>query len=151
MADIKMINNYYIKDETARNEIETLRAEIPVVPTNVGDFNNDIGYATETYVNDAIAGIEINGGNVDLSNYALKTDLESYSRTTHAHDDRYYLKYQVDAKIAGLGIAGYAKLEDLQKWGELFALKEHTHDNYVTKDDLGDINAILDNINGEAI
>ena len=57
--------------------------------------------------------------------------LAEKSDTTHQHDSRYYLKYQVDAKIAGLGIAGYAKLEDLETWAALFALKEHNHDGLV--------------------
>lgn len=44
MADIKMINNYYIKDETARNEIENIKAQA-----------ND--YATKDELNDAIGDI----------------------------------------------------------------------------------------------
>ena len=59
--------------------------------------------------------------------------LDTKSDTNHNHDSRYYLKYQVDAKISGLGIAGYAKLEDLQNWAELFALKNHIHDDYALK------------------
>jgi hypothetical protein len=44
MADIKMINNYNIKDETARNEIEAIRAQIPDVSNfatkdELGDIN----------------------------------------------------------------------------------------------------------------
>lgn len=57
MADIKMINNYYIKDETARNEIENLRDEIPA---NVSDLNNDAGYLTE---------------HQDISHLALKSEI----------------------------------------------------------------------------
>ena len=97
MADIKMINNYNIKDETARNEIENLRGEIPI---NVSELNNDAGYltehqdishlalkseipevpsieglATEQYVNDAIANIEI--PEVDTSNLATKDELNN--------------------------------------------------------------------------
>lgn len=30
-------------------------------------------------------------------------------------------------------------------------VKEHVASNYVTKEELGDINAILDNINGEVV
>lgn len=47
MADIKMINNYYIKDETARNEIKNLRDEIPSIE----------GLATKDELNDAIGDI----------------------------------------------------------------------------------------------
>ena len=166
--------------------------DIPTVPVNVSEFNNDAGYltehqdvshlalkseipsieglASESYVDEAINNIEIpeGGGNVDLSNYYTKTAMDDIllakANYSHAHDDRYYLKYQVDARINALGIDGYARLEDLTTWANLFALKNHTHDeylkdadfsNYATKDELndaiGDINAILDKINGEEI
>jgi hypothetical protein len=41
MADIKMINNYNIKDETARNEIENLKAQTNNYATkdDIGDIN----------------------------------------------------------------------------------------------------------------
>ncbi len=41
MADIKMINNYNIKDETARNEIENLKAQANNFATkdDLGDIN----------------------------------------------------------------------------------------------------------------
>lgn len=44
------------------------KEDIPTVPANISEFNNDAGFATETYVNDAIEGI-------DLSNYATKDDI----------------------------------------------------------------------------
>lgn len=45
MAEIKMINNYYIKDETARNEIENIRAQIPDTSNlaTKDELNNAIG------------------------------------------------------------------------------------------------------------
>lgn len=99
---------------------------------------NDIdlsGYATETYVNDAIDNIDI--PEVDLSNYYTKTVMDDIllakANYSHAHDDRYYLKYQVDARINALGIDGYARLEDLTTWANLFALKNHTHEDYATE------------------
>ena len=58
----------------------------------------------------------------------VDTLLANKSDSNHHHDSRYYLKYQVDAKIAGIGIGNYATLEDLQTWATLFALKEHNHD-----------------------
>ena len=44
MAEIKMINNYYIKDETARNEIENIKAQMPdtsnfATKDDIGDIN----------------------------------------------------------------------------------------------------------------
>ena len=53
--------------------------------------------------------------------------LASKSDISHTHDTRYYLKYQVDAKVNALGIDGYAKLEDLTTWANLKADKIHYH------------------------
>ena len=67
------------------------------------------------------------------SKYYGKTDIDTLlagkADVSHNHDTRYYLKYQVDAKINSLGIAGYAKLEDLINWASQFALKNHTHED----------------------
>jgi hypothetical protein len=117
------------------------------------------GLATEDYVNDAIAEAHANA-DFDLSEYITDDELNEILRTkadyNHAHDDAYYRKWQVDAKIAGLGINGYATLEDLTNWSTQFALKNHNHDErYVTNSNfdsaIGDINTILDSINGEEI
>ena len=186
----EVVSNIEIPEQDLSNY--ATKDEIPTVPVNVSELNNDAGYltehqdvshlalkseipsieglATETYVNEAINNIEIpeGGGNVDLSNYYTKTDMNGllYGKAdiSHNHDTIYYRKYLVDAKIDALSIGSYAKLEDLTNWANQFAIKNHTHDeylkdadfsNYATKDELnnaiGDINAILDNINGEEI
>lgn len=66
MADIKMINNYNIKDETARNEIEEIKAQIPNKADAVHTHDEYLtehqsleGLATETYVNNAIGDINV--------------------------------------------------------------------------------------------
>ena len=137
-----------------------LKSEIPSIE----------GLATESYVDEAINNIEIpeGGGNVDLSNYYTETEINGLlsrkADISHNHDTIYYRKGLVDAKIDALSIGSYAKLEDLTNWANLLAIKNHTHDeylkdadfsNYATKDELnnaiGDINAILDNINGEIV
>lgn len=57
------LGNYYTKDE--------VDGKIPTVPSDVSAFNNDAGYATESYVNDAIANIDIpeggGSGDVDIT------------------------------------------------------------------------------------
>lgn len=73
MADIKMINNYNIKDETARNEIENLRGEIP---TNVSELNNDSGYLTEHQDISHLA-LKSEIPQVDTSNLATKEELNN--------------------------------------------------------------------------
>lgn len=42
-------------------------------------------YATTQYVNTAIANAQLNGSDVDLSEYALKTDLDSKAEKEHTH------------------------------------------------------------------
>lgn len=69
MADVKNINGYNIKDETARNEIETIKAS---VPTKTSQLTNDSNFATQAYVNNQIIDFEWNTLKKD---YALKTDM----------------------------------------------------------------------------
>ena len=159
-------NGDYIKTEwkdgdritdSKLNKIEDALYEINGKEVNVEvDLS---GLATEDYVNDAIAEAHANA-DFDLSEYITDDELNEILRTkadyNHAHDDAYYRKWQVDAKIAGLGINGYATLEDLTNWSTQFALKNHNHDElYVTNSNfdraIGDINTILDSINGEEI
>jgi hypothetical protein len=111
------------------------------------------GLATEDYVDNAIAEAHANA-DFDLSEYVTNEALEETLRTkadaSHFHDDAYYRKWQIDAKFSGMGLSGYATLEDLTNWSTQFALKNHTHDNYVTKtyvdDMLGDIESLLGGI-----
>lgn len=140
MADIKMINNYNIKDETARNEIENLRGEIPA---NISELNNDAGYltehqsleglASEQYVNDAIGDIEIPTVPTNVSDfnndagYLIGEDLNKYATQDYVAD-----------AIANIEIPDEPDLSGLATKDEL-------------NDAIGDINAILDNINGEEV
>lgn len=137
------------------NKIEDALYEINGKEVNVEvDLS---GLATEQYVNDAIAEAHANA-DFDLSEYITEDELNEILRTkadySHYHDNEYYRKWQVDAKLGVLN--GYATLEDLTNWAELFASKNHNHDErYVTNSNfdraIGDINTILDSINGEEI
>lgn len=94
------LDNYYTKLETD-TAISTAIADIdipdvtgfaklediPTIPENVSSFNNDAGYltehqslegyATEKYVDDAIANIDIPEADVDLSNYYTKAETDA--------------------------------------------------------------------------
>lgn len=59
-----------------------------VVPTKISELENDAGLATESYVQQKIAEAQLGGGDVDLSNY--------------------YTKDEVDNKIEGLVTDDYA-------------------------------------------
>lgn len=63
MADIKMINNYNIKDETARNEIEAIKAQIPAADN----------IATKEDINEIHDALQ----SVDFNSFATKEELPS--------------------------------------------------------------------------
>lgn len=80
-ADINHAHSQYLTEHQDISHLAT-KSEIPSLN----------GYATETYVNDAIANIDTGGsGNVDLSGYVttetLTTELNKKSDTTHTHDN----------------------------------------------------------------
>jgi hypothetical protein len=60
MAEMKTLNGYEVVDAKAREDIANIK--LPTVPTKVSELDNDAGYATEQYVNDAISGIDVSGG-----------------------------------------------------------------------------------------
>lgn len=47
-------------------------------PKLISQFDNDASYATETFVTNKIAEAQLDGGDVDLSGYATKDDLNTY-------------------------------------------------------------------------
>ena len=51
-----------------------LKTEIPV---NLSELNNDTSFATESFVTNKIAEAELSGGDVDLSGYATKDELNA--------------------------------------------------------------------------
>lgn len=55
----------------------SLLSMIPVVPTIVSAFTNDIGYATEDFVTSKIAEAAFSAAGIDLSAYALKSYVDS--------------------------------------------------------------------------
>ena len=76
------LSNYYTKSETnaaistkiaeAQVDLEmnyAKKTDIPTVPTNVSAFTNDANYATKDYV-------DSNSGNVNLSNYYTKVQVD---------------------------------------------------------------------------
>lgn len=72
------------------------------------------GLATEDYVNNAIANLDINTDDIDLSSYATKEELATKADKEHAHEQ--YL-----TALQGV---------------EVFATKEHTHTDLATKDEV---------------
>lgn len=105
----------YATEEYVDNAIDAI--DIPEVPANVSDFENDAGYltqqnleglATESYVVDAIASIEFpEASDPDLTNYYTKGEVdELIPEATDLTD--YFTKQEVTTAIAE-AIAEHAK------------------------------------------
>lgn len=86
---LKDVPSEYVTESELGSKGYATRAEIPTVPTNVSTFTNDAKYATETYVDNAIANIEIpEGEDVDLSDYYTKEETDT---AIYDSKDAYYV------------------------------------------------------------
>ena len=88
-----------------------LKTEIPIVPTNVSAFNNDAGYltehqsleglATEEYVQEAVAAVDVSGQLADYAKSAdvyTKTEVDAAIANVEVDLSGYYTKTEVDSK-----------------------------------------------------
>ena len=67
---------YKVKSLNEDNTINiSTGIEEVTVPKNISDLNNDVNFATESFVTTKIAEASLSGGNVDLAGYAKVTDL----------------------------------------------------------------------------
>lgn len=57
----------------------------PFIPTKTSELTNDSKFANETFVITKINEAQFNGGNIDLSDYATKADLNSKADKEHSH------------------------------------------------------------------
>lgn len=102
----------------------------------ITDIEEDINlnnYATKAYVNEAIENIDI--GDIDLSGYALKTDIPSVpTKTSQLTNDSGFLTsipstYITESELTAKGYATTTYVDNL----------------------IGDVGALLDTLNGEVI
>lgn len=56
--------------------------EKPTIPSTTNELVNDSGFATETYVTNAIADAQLGGEDIDLSGYATKDELNAKANLT---------------------------------------------------------------------
>ena len=86
----------------------------PTLPTALGDLTNNVGYATETYVDTQVAAA-VSGGSIDLSGYVTDAELatavgvEATART--ASDQN--LQQQIDAIVIP-DVSGFVTNSELQ-------------------------------------
>ena len=78
------LSNYYTKtqvDNKVATEIDSINlssyAKKSEIPTAISDLTNDSNFATQSFVTNKIAEAQLEGGNVDLSGYATKDELNS--------------------------------------------------------------------------
>ena len=142
-ATTDTLSYYATKDELFSKDYNDL--------TNKPNIPSLDGYATEQFVRDEIAQIDVNGGgdtNVDLSEYATKEELKGYAEKIHEHE-QYLTEHQslegyatetyvtnaiANAQLGGGGnsnvdLSGYATKEELNTKAD----KEHTHEEYLTE------------------
>ena len=146
--------------EEITNDLNT-KANTSDVPTNTSELNNDSGfltsipseYVTETEMNEAIANVS-SGGSVDLSGYATKDELNTKANisdiptnTSELNNDsgfltsipsEYVTETEMNEAISNISSGGSV---DLTGYATTIYV-----DNKI-----GDVNSILDNINGEVI
>lgn len=100
--DVSIEPNLNEKIDIINKEIEDLRVEKsdlnhshsyndltnkPNIPTNISQLTNDTNFATKTFVTNKIGEAQLGGnGNVNLSGYATKDDLNSKADIVHNHD-----------------------------------------------------------------
>ena len=107
---------------------------------NVDYFPEEEYVATKEYVNNAIA-------NIDLTSYATKNELTSYATQSYVNNAISNIDIP-EVDLTSYATETYVKtaIAEAQLDGGEVDLS-----GYATKDDIGDINAILDNLNGEVI
>ena len=75
------------KSDIAHNHSYNDLTNKPNIPTNISQLTNDTNFATETFVTNKISEAQLSGdGNVNLSGYATKDDLNSKADIVHNHD-----------------------------------------------------------------
>ena len=93
-----------------------------IIPTKLGQLNNDMNFATKSYVDEQISNIDISAGNIgDTSLFATKSDLnykvdkiEGKGLSTNDFTDSYRLKLD--------GLTNFDDSEINQKYNNLISL-----------------------------
>ena len=84
-ADVNHIHSQYLTTIPTEYITETELADALSTKANTSDIPSLEGYATETYVTNKIAEASLSGGEVDLSGYATKDELNAKADSVHTH------------------------------------------------------------------
>lgn len=136
------------------------KSEVPMVPTKMSDLTNDAGYVTQyhshdnyvskTYVDDAIAGIDV--PEVDLSNYVTKSEIPTVpTKTSDLTNDSNFItsipsEYITETELSNKNYADKSYVTNAINNAQLGGSDGSTIDLsiYATKDDLANIADTID-------
>ena len=114
------LTGYYTQAQTdAAIQTAIGNIDIPTVPTNVSAFTNDAQYTNKTYVDNAVASVDVSA---QLTEYAKKTELptkvsqlenDSGYLTEHQSLAGYATETYVDNKVAEIDVTTYATKQEL--------------------------------------
>ena len=114
------LTGYYTQAQTdAAIQTAIGNIDIPTVPTNVSAFTNDAQYTNKTYVDNAVASVDVSA---QLTEYAKKTELptkvsqlqnDAGYLTEHQSLAGYATETYVDNKVAEIDLTGYATKQEV--------------------------------------
>ena len=93
------ISNWNAKSEFSGSYLDL--SDLPKIPSKVSDLSNDLSFATESFVTNKIAEAQLEQGEIDLSGFATKDDLNDY----------------VTLDIMGSTLTDYVTFTDLESEG----------------------------------
>ena len=93
------ISNWNAKSDFSGSYLDL--SDLPEIPSKVSDLNNDLSFATQSFVTNKIAEAKLEQGEIDLSGYSTKDDLNGY----------------VTLDIMGSTLTNYVTFTDLESEG----------------------------------
>lgn len=112
------------------------------------------GYATEDYVNDAIANAKIDGEQVDLSDYAKKTDIPDVSKFITEIPEEYVTDTELSQKgylTEHQDISGKADVEHTHSISEVIDYVAPDLSSYALKSEIPDVSNFITSVPDEYI
>ena len=147
------LTGYYTQAQTdAAIQTAIGNIDIPTVPTNVSAFTNDAQYTNKTYVDNAVASVDVSA---QLTEYAKKTELptkvsqlenDAGYLTEHQSLAGYATETYVDNKVAEIDLTGYATKQEVSAVEN----KIPSLDGYATKQELTAVENKIPSLTGYA-
>lgn len=106
------ISNWNAKSDFSGSYLDL--SDLPKIPSKVSDLNNDLSFATQSFVTNKIAEAKLEQSEIDLNGFATKDDLNNY----------------VTLDIMGSTLADYVTFTDLE--GEGFTTQAYVDNQIAT-------------------